>query len=410
MASNNGQADPSELQVVTTPTPLPPEREFPAHESMAEDETLRPLSEGQGDRILSTDEIRKVLAGESVESHPADDEQRQMMEDLFGAEHVLDPGTVRPKMPGADPAPAVAAPQTPVVDPQAQQVAVTGEQPKPTENVPVEQQLSPNEAAMQARIELLQTQISQMMTRNQTPTQVPQGLGKTPEQVSDPVPDYNLDVPDVLMEAIRGEDPLRAKQAMSALATGLAQSVHQTVRAEYEAKLAQVPQTVQSQMDTRSQQQQIYDDFYTTYPELNQPQFKAMIPVIANQAAQELGVSGWTTQLRDEIARRASPLVPTLHQRLVQQQAVGQQGALMAQPQAVPQQALGRPAAAPQYVQQPGMYPAPAATPAVPMLARDANGNLVPIVAPQLMTSGVRPVEQNSANAELQDIWATLDV
>jgi hypothetical protein len=214
---------------------------------------------------------------------------------------------------------------------------------------------------------------------------------------------FNFNVPPQFMAAINHEDAGVRQQALSGLMNGVANAVATQMRQEMQQQMEAVPSIVQSQTTQFTRQQQINQDMYTNYPELEQ--YRHLVGPTAEQVAKEMAASDWSPQLRDEIARRLAPLVPGLYPRVQQNMA----SRVPAQQQALPQAQVA--AGIPQHYAAVQAAPVQQQGATAPMLVRDAQGNLVPVVqTPQSyqLPAGTRPGQGVAPNPELQDIWRTL--
>lgn len=406
----------------------------------------RPPVDHDGHQILTDDELKRVLAGDVLDSPSiADAEQQREMEGIFGtAAEILDPSgqtsLALPPTPGPNtvgqpqaqpqpvvepvtgtPAPAApgAVPQVPGQPPQGALPPIGTPAPVPGQEqmVPVQgqpqpqPQQTPEMAALQATIAQQGQQISQLIEQLQARQAPPPPGAMQANEVQPVPPQWGMEIPQEYVNALRGEDPAMAQRALNAMANGLASTIHQQLRTEMSQRFEEVPGQIQSQVTASQEQQRIHDDFYGTYPELNTPQFQGMVKAVASQAAQEMGASGWSPQLRDTIAQRLAPMSPQLMQRLQAQQtqhALG--GAPTPNHSVVPPQPPPAPMMAPQ---PPVAVPNPGVpgTPQAPVIVRGYDGQLhfaqqQPV--PQPMPAGVRPGAPTAQQAEIDDIQRTL--
>lgn len=127
---------------------------------------------------------------------------------------------------------------------------------------------------------------------------------KTPE--AEPVPSYAFQIPDKMVEAFASEDPEERRAAIGALVQGVSQSIHKTLRVEFQQKLqAEVGQVLPQVMNVLQYQNQaktINSDFYGKYPVLNTPEFHDIVSQTSREYMQANNVSKWSAEVRDKIA------------------------------------------------------------------------------------------------------------
>lgn len=132
------------------------------------------------------------------------------------------------------------------------------------------------------------------------------------ESQSDPIPNYQFQIPDQLIQMMDSDDPTQRKQAFSYMAQGVAQTVHQQVRQEYQQRLDSVrqelPQQVQQMQAAQEQQRQVFEDFYGTYQDLNRPELRPTIVNVAEAVATEFQQQGkpvqWGPEFKQAVANR----------------------------------------------------------------------------------------------------------
>jgi hypothetical protein len=128
----------------------------------------------------------------------------------------------------------------------------------------------------------------------------------------EPLPNYQFQIPDQLLQMMDSDDPAQRKQALTYLGQGVAQSVHQMVRQEMAQKMGrmqqELPQTIQQQQAAQAQQKQIFDDFYGTYQDLNRPELRPTIVEVAKAVAGEYQQRGvpvsWGPEFKQAVANR----------------------------------------------------------------------------------------------------------
>jgi hypothetical protein len=132
------------------------------------------------------------------------------------------------------------------------------------------------------------------------------------EGQQEPLPNYQFQIPDQLLQMMDSDDPAQRKQALTYLGQGVAQSVHQMVRQEMTDKMGrlqqELPQTIQQQQASQAQQRQIFEDFYGTYQDLNRPELRPTIVEVAKSVAGEYQQKGmpvqWGPEFKQAVANR----------------------------------------------------------------------------------------------------------
>jgi len=192
---------------------------------------------------------------------------------------------------GYDPfGPVEDAPAQPPVQPQAA---------PPQPGQPVAQPAAP---AQPNEIETLRQQLGMVTKELQTlrQPQQPQQPQQPKAGPVDPVPTYQYEIPDQLVQLMASEDPGHRKMALSNVMTAVSRSVHGMMQKE----LAQViPALARQVMVEHLGQQEVGRDFYSTYKELDKPHLRPLIYQIAAGWAQQNPQAGWTAETRDAIAR-----------------------------------------------------------------------------------------------------------
>jgi hypothetical protein len=303
----------------------------------------------------------------------------------------------------------------------AQQTQVHGG-PTP-QQVPVQQQAPPADAALSAQNTLLQQQVQtlaaqvQQLTQAQQPQQqqvVQPGQAPRPQQEQ---PRFNFQVPPQFIAGLAAEDEGTRMMTLNSLLNGVAETVAQQLRQESLEMKNEMQGMVQNTVDQTAEMQNVQQDMYGTYPEL--AAHRAFVQAAARQVGTENpGLQSWSPELRDLIAERVSPMIPGLYQKVqqVRAQRVGsyaipqQPGQV---PQPIPQQPLPQQQAMPSNL-PPGVQPVGVMGGVhgqqAPTLARDAQGNLVYVQSPPQPYLGgpqARP-DGRGVTAEVHDIWQTL--
>lgn len=158
-----------------------------------------------------------------------------------------------------------------------------------------------------------------------------------PAQPSDPIPTYQYEIPDQVLQLMVSEDPAHRKLALGNVMTAVSRSVHGMMQRE----LSQViPALARQVMVEHLSQQEVGRDFYTKYPALDQPHLRPLIYQIAAGWAQQYPQAGWNAQTRDAIAQL---VYKTFNMQFPGQQHAGNGAAPPQAPVMMP--TLSRPAA-----------------------------------------------------------------
>lgn len=148
-----------------------------------------------------------------------------------------------------------------------------------------------------------------LLTQQQGQGQQPQGQ----QPQGDPLPDYNWNVPEALVTAMGSEDPAERRMALQALIRGVATGIHAQVRQEYMSRLqgmaTEVPRVMQQQLRQQHEQQQIYQDFYGTYPQLADPRIRPLVMQVAQEEIQRNPNVTWNAEFRDRVAKQTMGLL-----------------------------------------------------------------------------------------------------
>lgn len=236
--------------------------------------------------------------------------------------------------------PAPAAPPAAPVDGQAQ---------APSSD-PTVQALTAQVQALTAHIAQLQSQLSQPQGAG-TPT--PQaGPGAQPQEdpllTQNPLADYRLAIPDDVANAVFNEDPQIARQGMTHLVNSLARMVHDRVIRHADQVVQQRITSYGTQAQLSQQQEQMRQQYYTAFPQHNDPG----IQFIVAQEAQQMWAANpnlqWDTNAMNALGARVNARLGAT--ATVVQQPQGQQPAAQGQPAPRPAAQMGsstRPAANP---------------------------------------------------------------
>jgi len=122
---------------------------------------------------------------------------------------------------------------------------------------------------------------------------------------------YEMSVPDEIVEALANEEPRVRKQALNALVNGISNKLAKdfgnamAVMARHVQE--QAVQAALGQVDNRTNEQKVRDDFYNNNADLkelvnNLPALDAVVWQTTQQIATATGAKGWSPQLRDQVA------------------------------------------------------------------------------------------------------------
>lgn len=127
--------------------------------------------------------------------------------------------------------------------------------------------------------------------------------------------DYSgINIPDQLLAAMNSENPTERKMATTHLIASSMRTVHRMVL-EQSVKMMQqqvaqaVPRFVQQQIMAHQRQQEVYQDFYGTFPDLSAPEIRPVIMATAERLQTEMNNPGWTPQFRDALGKRVRDLL-----------------------------------------------------------------------------------------------------
>lgn len=147
-----------------------------------------------------------------------------------------------------------------------------------------------------------------LQTQQQSP---PQGQQPSADPMADiDVPGYNFTIPDGMVAALAHEDPAVRKQGIGALIQGTAQNIHRVVfHAARQHIEREVPRMVAHAIQQDREQRVIFDDFYGTHKELNNPALHPLVVNVASQMMRQQGFMGWTPQFRDAVAMQVKGIL-----------------------------------------------------------------------------------------------------
>lgn len=202
-------------------------------------------------------------------------------------------------------------PAAPITDP----AAVQQPQSQPTEQQPQgANELSP-EVLAKLKIQQLEQQIAELSKAQQQPQQQqqPQPQSQAP-QANDPRSIMlqkvanNFRVPDQLLHMLESSNPEDVRTAvlnvMQVTAMNAAAHVYDEMQLQMDALMQQMEQKIAKSIQAFN----VFLDFYSHYPGLNNPSLYPVVTQVANQvrAAKGVGNDAYSPQLRDEIAQRVA--------------------------------------------------------------------------------------------------------
>lgn len=161
-------------------------------------------------------------------------------------------------------------------------------------------------------IAALQAQNAALEARLNTFQQQPEAQASAPAAA--PIPDYQFAIPQELVQMMGSEDPADRQRGMVTFAAGIAQSIHQQIRSEYEGAMQTY---VQQQASSSQQANEVREDFYGKYPELNKPELYGLVQSVGQEVARRLGASNYSPELRDAIATQVKATLGTTAPRQV---------------------------------------------------------------------------------------------
>lgn len=206
-----------------------------------------------------------------------------------------------------EPKPGIENTQEPVAGTEVVPPATPPTPPQPDPNTPAAPTLE--------QFQELQARLTAMEAARYQQQQAPQGgqqqqpqPGQQGQPGTQPQPQrrYGFQVQQQILDGLNAEDPNVRNGSLVTLVNGVGEIIHDTVIAEVRGMIEQmsaaVPQQIQQTTQAAAEQQKVFNDFYGTFPELNQPAFHQLVGTIAGQiGAKKPG--GWTPALRDEIGR-----------------------------------------------------------------------------------------------------------
>lgn len=145
----------------------------------------------------------------------------------------------------------------------------------------------------------------------------PAAAGKPAAPAQSDEPNYDFNIPDQLVQALTNEDPAVFKQGVAGFAKGIGLGVHKQVTTYIEKTIPQMlekalPALINQHMQGYNSRKAIFDDFYGTYKELNNPKLYPLIGQITQEVQTELKTTQWTPAVRDTVAKRVKDFIQSI--------------------------------------------------------------------------------------------------
>lgn len=215
---------------------------------------------------------------------------------------------------------------------------------------------TPEPASGPSELDQLRAQVTQLtqslvaMQQQQTQPRPAESAPSEPAQPQ-PSPYANVTLPPDIVQGIFGEDPNVAAQSMQRLIQSVMAFTHQNVMAEVKKVMDTTLDTrfssYQAQTQEQQQQAQMEHDYYSAFPNHNNPQVRQLVAQAAQAKAMQLGPSyKWGPDFINAVGAEVNQ----------QLQALAQSMGFTPQPAPAPQ-----PNPQPQPAEQPGFPSRPAA-------------------------------------------------
>lgn len=145
--------------------------------------------------------------------------------------------------------------------------------------------------------DVIQHLLSQQKPQQQQQTQPPK----------DTMPEYRYNFPQDVMKGFGSQDPNEVHAALQTYTHLVAREIHSRIRDEFNQSFqrmaAYMPQMIKQHYEQQTQQQQIRNDLYGTYKDLDRPELQDLVLKVALGVAQRDGHQAWNPTLRDTVAR-----------------------------------------------------------------------------------------------------------
>lgn len=270
---------------------------------------------------------------------------------------------------GQAPSSPPASPPTPSVAPQPAPPAAPASPPAaPPSPAPATPQPPADDPAL--RMASLEAQIAALSAANEQLRANPQPTGQQPQQPAAPGPEqpaeqpprYNLSLPEQVTNALIGEDPVQATQAMHWVVNSLATIVHHNLRTEYRKHfddrvnglVAEAGQSA-AEVQQATTIEQAREQYYQKFTDHKNPLIQPIVALEAQKLATQYPGLTWGDQFMDSLGARVNAALTELR---------GGQAAPAAQPVVPP----ARPAA---------MLPASGPAPQVPPVGGESQEDIM---------------------------------
>lgn len=163
--------------------------------------------------------------------------------------------------------------------------------------------------ALQEQLRQSQVQIANLTTQLQTmQQQQPTAKPDDSDKGGDDIPQYSFEIPTHIAEGIADEDPSNRAKAIQQLVMGLGQTIHKTVREEFDGKMKaamqEFSQTAESQTQRTTQAERIKKDYFGKFSHHDTDVIRPVVQQVSADVMREWGVAEWSERVRDEIGKR----------------------------------------------------------------------------------------------------------
>jgi hypothetical protein len=148
-------------------------------------------------------------------------------------------------------------------------------------------------------------------TTKQAKPAEPAPEGQAPPKASEEFKQiYDLQIPNQILQALNGDDESTRGQAMNVIVSGVMNRLANDFAAQMQAMKAEILQHVQTAIPQYQQQartaEEVKNDFYSTFPDLNKPALQDYIVTRMRTLAEaEQATTGrpfqWTAEFRDRV-------------------------------------------------------------------------------------------------------------
>lgn len=250
-----------------------------------------PVSEPNTQELIA-DDIRSILNFDPFEEKPSATPQAPAQVDPPPSAQAAPPVSSTAPVPPGGPAPA--APTPPVTAPQPG---------PPSDLAAAAAELA---AAAQDLRQVRAPQQQQPQTDDYAPQWIPPGSRDAqPLDYGQLVARFDPN----LIDAMRSENPVEARQAIGHVLGSLAHVIHRNAVSHVVTQLRNefgqvLPNFFDHQWEVRRGQEMVERDFYGKYPQLGSPAIRKIVQAEAMQMAGQWGGQGWNDGFRDALAQR----------------------------------------------------------------------------------------------------------